>query len=219
MLRNQEDGFTLVELLIVVVILGVVGAVTVTGIVQGMRTTDRIQTRADALVELERASQRIERELRRGMWSISLTPSGDPPNGCVVPALNDAGDASSLKPDDLSLVVFHTGDRYRYHLTLDGGTVRLDQDRWDGTGWVDVADRVVIDDLTNEAHGIPLLTYVGADGETLAPSAGGEYTNLDIAKLRKYRLRLRLDVNGDEPIELSTLISPRNGGGRCPVVS
>lgn len=214
---KEQDGFTLVELLVVMVILGVVGAVTTTGLIQGMRTTDRVQARADALVELERAGQRLEREIRRGMWSTSLTPSYTQPKGCVVPAVNTAGNASSLRNDEISLVALHSGERFRYKISLTGDEVRLAESRWTAAGWTAVADRVVIDGVTNAAHGIPLLTYLGADGQQLVPSAG-QYTNLHIAKLRKIQLRLRLDVRGEEPLELSTLVSPRNGGGRCPVL-
>lgn len=216
-MTEREEGFSLIELLVVMLILGVVGAVTLTGLVRGMRTSEHVQARTDALVELERAGQRLERELRRGMWSTSLTPSGSQPKGCVVPAVNNAGNASSLRGNDLSLVALHSGERYRYRITLADGVVRMAEARWDGTGWDPIADRVVIAGVTNAAHGIPLLTYLGADGEQLVPSVG-EYTNLHIAQLRKYRLRLRLDVRGEEPIELSTLVAPRNGGGRCPVL-
>lgn len=215
---RSEEGFSLVELLVVVLILGVVGAFTIQGLVQGMRTTDRVQSRLEAMAELERATQRTARDLRRGVWSIALAPGGLQPKGCAVPAVSTDGTKSTLRDGDLSIVTMHSGERFLLRFRLDADRLRMDESRWNGTGWTALGTRTVIDGLTNAAQPTPLFTYLGSDGKVLPKSSGGEYTNLDIAKLRKIELRLRTDVRGEEPLELSTVISPRNGGGSCPVI-
>lgn len=66
-IRGSEDGgFTLVELLVVMVILGVVGTVTVAGITSGLRTTSYAQARVDTLAETQTTLERISREIRAG---------------------------------------------------------------------------------------------------------------------------------------------------------
>lgn len=60
----DEQGFTLVELLVVMLIVGVLGAVATTGVVQGMRTTGEAQDRAQAQAATRVAVERASRELR-----------------------------------------------------------------------------------------------------------------------------------------------------------
>ena len=128
-----------------------------------------------ALAELERAGQRVARDLRRGVWSINLTTSGLQPKGCTVPAVT-AESESTLEPDDLSMVVLHSSERFRYRFTLVSGELRLDEDRWDGTAWVDVADRLVDapDGRAPSLAGLAAFARIGLTlaGETPVPLAG-----------------------------------------------
>lgn len=62
--RNEDGGFTLVELLVAIVLLGIVGGVTTTGLVQSFRTSERAQNRIQAFNELQIGMERITRELR-----------------------------------------------------------------------------------------------------------------------------------------------------------
>jgi prepilin-type N-terminal cleavage/methylation domain-containing protein len=63
-LRDDQAGFTLVELLVVTVLLGVIGAIAVQGIVITMERQRATAQRIDGLHELEIAVQRASRDLR-----------------------------------------------------------------------------------------------------------------------------------------------------------
>lgn len=65
LLRSRsEAGFTLVELLVVLVLLGVVGGVVVSAITTGLRSSANTTARITALQELEIALQRMTGDLR-----------------------------------------------------------------------------------------------------------------------------------------------------------
>lgn len=64
MLKRNESGFALVELLVAIVIAGVVGGVVLTSLVSGMRASSDAQDRIDAFNELQVALERMSRELR-----------------------------------------------------------------------------------------------------------------------------------------------------------
>lgn len=61
---GREDGFTLMELLVAMVVLGVVGAAAVSALGQGVRSGARGQARGDALMDLQLVAQRMSREIR-----------------------------------------------------------------------------------------------------------------------------------------------------------
>jgi prepilin-type N-terminal cleavage/methylation domain-containing protein len=62
--RHADDGVGLIELLVVVALLAVVGGIVSSGLVSGMRTTRQAQDRVDANAQLQRAAERISREIR-----------------------------------------------------------------------------------------------------------------------------------------------------------
>ena len=61
---KDDSGFTLVELLITIVLMSVVSGVALTGLVQGLQTSDAAQRRIDAFDEVQIALERVARELR-----------------------------------------------------------------------------------------------------------------------------------------------------------
>lgn len=95
--RSDESGFSLVELLVVILLLGVVGSVVVTGLVSAMRHTQESQQRIEAMAELQRAAERITRELRAA---------------CPVMDMAD---------DDVTVAIHRDGDT-RYHQFYRDGT-------------------------------------------------------------------------------------------------
>ena len=61
---HHDAGFTLVELLVVIVLLGVVGSVVTTSVVRSLRVSAQATTRVDALTEVQRAHERMTRMIR-----------------------------------------------------------------------------------------------------------------------------------------------------------
>ena len=75
-LSRNARGFTVVELLVVMVILGIVGGVVGSAIVSGFRSSRATTARTVALHELEVALQRMTRDLRAAD-PLVLSESGD----------------------------------------------------------------------------------------------------------------------------------------------
>jgi prepilin-type N-terminal cleavage/methylation domain-containing protein len=72
--HRSDEGFTLVELLVVVLLLGVVGSIVTAGLVTGMQSTRSSQARIEAMAELQRGAERITRELRAACPVTSMGP-------------------------------------------------------------------------------------------------------------------------------------------------
>lgn len=208
MTGRGEDGFSLVELLVVIAILGVVGAYTLTGLVQGMRTTDRVEARVQTFTDLQRASERVSRDLRRGVWTDTSDLSAtDAPDGCTF---------LDLDASDVSVIVFTDGDRRRHRYTMSGNTLSLEVAVWDetATAWAVLSTTPVVGDLANSATGIDLFEYLDASGEDLLADG---LEGSDRRSVRKFRLNLVGDVRGQDAVELTTIVTARNGGLQCPV--
>jgi prepilin-type N-terminal cleavage/methylation domain-containing protein len=106
---NDERGFTLVELLVVMVLMGVVGGVVVNAVSTSFRSAAATTSRVRALHELEIGMQRISRDLR----------AADPL------VLSTTGDYAT----DLGAEIDRSGSRrvVRFALTDVGGQQRLMQ--------------------------------------------------------------------------------------------
>lgn len=207
MLRTARDesGFTLVELLVVILIVGVVGGVTLTGLVQGMQTSARADERIQAFSDLQRASERVSRDLRRGVWrDISVAP-GTPPPGCVFLA---------LAPNAVSLVVFDEAGRQRHSYQVAAGTLTVTRETWVAGAWQNTSTQFVIDGLTNGTAAEPIFTYLDEDGTDLL--ADGLQVE-DRGDVRKFGLRLETELAGQGPVAVETIVGARNGGRSCPI--
>lgn len=183
--HRDEGGMTLVELLVVIVVLGVVGTIALTGIVNGIRTTTRGQDRIDALTDLETGVERIGRELRAT---------------CQI---------DTFEPDDVSLRVVRGGEVYRYRYVLGsvlgGGSepdalyeVRSVHDASTG-GFVLLGTRLFITDLANA----DIFRFFDRDG-----SSASVATNISTAEIL-----LQRRLPDQSPIEVRTSVHLRNHGG------
>lgn len=159
---SNEDGLGLVELMIVVLIMGIVGAVAARGIVGGFENTARVQDRLDTLAELQKGEARISRELRAA---------------CPVEVIGD---------HRAELIIFRGGEKYRYVFDMPTGTddVSLDINRFDTatSAWVDHSSAPVAYNLDNHTTALPLFTWFNADGVgTAVPS---EVRSIDLTLRR-----------------------------------
>lgn len=202
----SEAGFSLIELLVVVAILGVVGGITLTGLVQGMSTSARADQRIHTYTELERASERITRDLRRAVWTdISIAPTTAPPPGCTF---------LDLSPDAITLIVLDGSTRYRHRYQLVGGQLNLTTETWTNGAWANASTVPVIGQIVNGTSANPIFSYLAADGTDLIASDG--FQEADRGRVRKFKLRLVADVSQQGPVALETLVGARNGGSPCP---
>jgi prepilin-type N-terminal cleavage/methylation domain-containing protein len=85
---DGQGGFSLVELLVVMAVMLVVGSIVVNGLVTGLRATERGQARVEALTDLERAAERMTRDLR-----FADPVDAASPTQVIVNVLRDAGGA------------------------------------------------------------------------------------------------------------------------------
>jgi len=101
----SDRGFTLVELLVVIVLASVLGTLTLMGTTRASQGTRQVQERVTAETELERVMQRVTRDLR----------SADP--------------LLTATAGSLSMTLYRDGKCYELHLetVAVGGSVQLRQ--------------------------------------------------------------------------------------------
>jgi prepilin-type N-terminal cleavage/methylation domain-containing protein len=148
---ERADGFTLVEVLVVLVLLGVVGSMVTASVITAFTSTRRGEARVHALNDLQRGLERVGRELRAAD-PLVLDPGTDPAAG-------------------VGASVIRRGERieYRYYLveTEDSTELREDVVRRTLAGQV-VSQRqgLFIADIANIETGTPLFTYYYTDPGT-----------------------------------------------------
>lgn len=191
--RGDNAGFTLVELLVIMVIVGVVGAITVAGVTRGMRTASQVEGRVETLAQVQVVMERISREIR----------ASDP--------------VREVTDDRLVLDVCRGGElqHYRYQVQPAGNHWELIQTRWDfqracpDPDWqpteadaAQTSTRALVDRLTSDA----VFTALDDAGVALDGTAEG-----DAEKARRVRMRVRRAVpDGQDTIEAETAVTLRN---------
>lgn len=178
-----EHGFTLVELLVVMVLLTVVGGVVTTSVVSGLTASRRGQARVYALTDLEMATQRVAREAR----------AADP--------------IISADGELLDLVAYRNGGRYRFRYELVGDELRETRTWFEqedaATPTSTLGPRTLIGEL--DQGGSPIFTFVKQDGsEWITGDPPGE--------IGRVRIFLRRDLREQDAIEVETAVYVRNTG-------
>lgn len=109
----------------------------------------------------------------------------------------------TLQADHVEAEIYRDGERWRHTYRLDAATTSLQQDveRYDVPDWVAVfSDRVLINDVDAVE-----FVYLDDDGATVTMASD----------VRAVELRFRRDLAEQPPVEISTLVSLRNGGRSC----
>lgn len=206
-LRHEQRGFSLVELLVVMLLLGVVGAIVMTSIVRSLRTTSAAQDRVAALNELERGIERISRELRAANpLLISTTGDFDEEIGARIER-----DGQVLL-FEYELVPTPSGDQdlqqtvTTYAATAEPGI--------DPPLISPPPTTSVITQTANATAGLPLIRYYDRDGVEIVCVPGVDGT-LDECATRyaaaaQVQITLTKVLEGRDPLIVETYVSVRN---------
>ena len=179
-----EDGFSLIELMVVMSLMLIIGGVVVNGIVSGLRASERGQQRVVALTDLERAAERMARDLR-----FADPVDAASPTSVIVNVLRDNGG---------------TQVRHRVTYTVASGAIgesRAIYSPPSAASPVSTATRTVIDDLEPATT---VFAFAKADGSTWV--SGTDPTT----ELAEIQLDLRRELPDQDPIEVETSVFVRN---------
>ena len=70
--RHEQAGFSLIELMVVLIILGIVGTIIAGGLTRGLRASNEAQARIEAFEDMQIALERVSRDVRGAstLWAI-----------------------------------------------------------------------------------------------------------------------------------------------------
>ena len=188
---REQAGFTLVELLVVLLLIGVIGGFVTTSIVRSMQVSRTVSERAIALHDIERSLQVVARELRVAD-PIYLAADGDY--------------AFTIETEDGSEegVQFLFQEINEYDLDAVGEGDPL------ATEPVTLPRRRLITDVDNGIQAV--FTYHDEEGEEIDdcdPEVSGDCAAL-YADASQIGIRLVRNLDGQEPIRAETRVNVRN---------
>lgn len=192
-IHEDDEGVTLVEILVVVAILTLIGGFVTTAFVGGFRTTTKAESRIAALDDLQRVAERAGRELRAACW----IDDGEPADG-----------------DGVQVRTKRDGSYYRftYWVPAASDTLMQRQEIWDpgGGAWVQQRQGEFIADLTGAGD---IFTYHGDADDDGVPEV--LVVPLPDEKTRRSVTTIDIAVeqtlpNGQNPIRVETTVHLRN---------
>ncbi len=200
---EQEHGFSLIELLVVLVVFSVVGGIVMSATISGLEATRRAQQRVQALNELTVSIERIGRELRAAS-AVDATRL----------------DLVARDANAQVAVTVQRGDReYSLLYYLDEATVpstlRFNVEASDLDGLrIPSEDRaaVFVTNAGNADAGVPLVRYFRSDGTELCAGAISDADCLaELGEAAYMELAVaRLLTDQSEPIIVRTTVAIRS---------
>jgi hypothetical protein len=162
----------------------IIGSVAVNGIVTGLRASERGRQRVVALTDLERAAERMARDLRFA----DPVESGSP-TAVTVNVLRDAGG---------------TQVRHRVVYTVSAGTISETRAVYNPPSAATVTSTTTSTVIDNLSTATTVFTYAKADGQTWVSGTDA------VTDLAEIEVRLRRELSGQNPIEVQTSVFVRN---------
>ncbi len=200
--RDDDEGFTLVELLVVIVLLGVVGTIVVTATISSLGAASSAEDRIRALNDLQLGVQAVGRELRAA-------------NPLVL-------DANGDYETSVSASVLRDGDRFVFDYYLDehdDGSTALFQDvnRYSLAGdHLSTREGVFITDIANDETGTPVFEYYAIDPETRelelidCETLSESECRTEHLTAQQVGLTLEKQLPGQDPIAVESVFNIRN---------
>lgn len=187
-LRRMRDGgevgFTLIEMLVVLLLTSVVGTVAMQGMITGMRVTQRQSSRVEALNEVKKSFERVTRDIRGANPLITAESTRIKVREVEAGVRRDV--TYSLVGQNLVVTEVKANHKTGVVISTNTKTVMGD---------VEVGTAVV-------------FTYFDATGAELTAAMPGVFSPLE-AEAVEMRLRVELD-RSDDLVDFSERITMRN---------
>lgn len=203
-LIQDQRGFSLVELLVVIVLLGAVGAVVTASIVSGTQSLTKGHARIDALNDLQKGLDRIGRELRAAD-PLVLDPGRDYANKLGAEVTRDGRQL-----------------RYTYYLVTTAAGTELQQDIevLDSSGAVVSSETgLFITSIANPSMSppVPMFRYYDGAGAEISCDDLDTTTGAGQSACRdrhltaaQVRFTIARELPRQEPIVLQSVVNVRN---------
>ena len=197
-----DAGFTLVELLVVTVLLGIVGSITVAGLVRAFDSSRQTSARTHAIHELELSLQQVGRELRAAD-PLFITADGDYPRRVAAEVVRDR---------QVRIV------RYQVAESDDENEFQLMQE----TTWYDLDDYADEDVETDPLESDSVLVtrldnadgdvfgYYRSDGTVIDCDSDSSACQQAHANAAQIRIRFERTLDDGDPIRAETRVNVRS---------